>query len=751
MHYPKTFKPNSSFLKSALEELDQEIAADNAAAQKVAEKQNDGEGMGRDVTDPGEYSAATEGFLGAVGGAGASILIGIATTTIGLPLMPVFAAAGAGAAAAVAKKQKEVEVISKQIKELATVEGRKALASGKIDRDEYKKAVDIPWQDVVSGAVLGGLFGAVYGAIKGNQMQNKVEELEEKLKELDSILKDAEKNGMIKLKGKSANESTEEADAAAAAVASTAPGTAPEGDAVGQTQAGVGETPGTPSASEVPTTDVAGAAADGAPVDPAASAAAAPVDGVDAAAAPADNAGTQAADPAAADGNVAGADAASAAVDNQGAAAADQTDLDVGAAEIEAVQTDLDGAEQQGVAMEGMHRELMLISAGAAGLEALALTLESTKQVGGPNVHTAHMYQVGLETICEMLELKKPFTPAMEAIEETDAKINAADKAATGGKNLVQRMIEAMKAGLAKFGAWAANMWKFVTQASHRTLERAKKLQAGLASAQFSTAPVTGGVANAVQETSGFVKGFGYFSEVSKKFNAPATYSGYLEMMALVGQLDLNQGGSEGEIDGKVLAATTKMMGEFGSGMEKSSAEGVNVFKQQLIGQSILSITVPTTMATMGKFSTTVGLSQGVEAKKVEEVKAVTSAEAQTLLKLVIATLEEVAKTTNENGLKGVDDKLNQISATFKNKGTPPADPEGRVAKAIKSVTALLATRAKLPAYAINRSYTAAAATALNLISASVNAAKKEEAPAAAPAEGAAPAAAAPAAAAPAA
>ena len=742
MRYSKSLKPNSSFLQSALEDVEASIAEDIAAGQKEAEKLADGEGTGREVTDPATYAAATEDWKGALAGlamGAVPIAMFIANPALGVAAFYTAVGTNAALTAKMDSAEKELLALTKELKRLTTEGGKQALKEGKISKEDYKEKIEgVSLVRVFCGA-LSGVFqfvNAGFAAAYASKIEDTVKQIKVKEKELEALI--AQASG----KAKPANENNDEADAAAAAAAATAPGTAPEGDAVGQTQSGVGETAGTPSASEVPATDVAAAAADGGAVPGATDPAVA--DAGDAGAPPADNAGTQAADPAAADANTAGTDAAAAAVDNQGAADAGATDMDVGAAEIEAVQSDLDDADKVGVAMEGMHRELLQISAGAAGLEALALTLDSTKQVGGPNVHTAHMYQVGLETICEMLQLKKPFTPAMEAMEDADAKINAADKASTSGKNLVQRMIEAMKAGLAKFGAWASNLWKFVTQASHRTLERAKKMQAGMASAQFSTAPVTGGVANAVQETSGFVKGFGYFSEVSKKFNTPATYNGYLEMMSLVSQLDLNQGGSESDIDGKVMAAANKMMNEFGSGMEKSSAEGVNVFKQQLIGQSVLSITVPTTMATMGKFNTTVGLPQGVEAKKVEEVKAVTSGEAQTLLKAVIDSLELVAKTTNEEGLKGVDDKLNQISATFKNKGTPPADPEGRVAKAIKSVTALLATRAKLPAYAINRSYTAAAATALNLIAASVNAAKKEEKPAegaaasTAPAEGAA-------------
>lgn len=547
-----------------------------------------------------------------------------------------------------------------------------------------------------------------------------------------------------KPKAKSANENLEEG---AGEQQPPADGSqAPAGDAVGQQPSGTAEGAGTPATSEVPATDVAGgtdgagaAPADGAAVDPAAGA----TDPATGAAAPdqtADNPGTQAVDPAAADTNTEGAAADAAAVGEQGEAAADAVELDVDAAEVEGIQEDIDDAEQTGVAMEGIHRELRQISIAAAGLEALAITLQATKQVGGPSIHTSFMYQTGLETICEMLDVKKPFTPAMEDIEDADAKINAADKAATNGQGLVKRMIEAMRAGLERFGKWVGNLWKFITQAVTRTLARAKKMEAGLATAQFSSAPVTGSgsPANAVQDTAEFLKGFGNFSEVVKHFNQPNTYTGYVELMTMVSRIQLGNGREEEVIAG-TSAALDKLEREFGAGMQKEESGDTTIFSKPLIGQTQLRIVVPGSIEQIGKFNTTVGLPQGVEAKKVESVNPVAQNQAQQLLKQVIEALEVVAKTTSENGINGVDDKLNQVAATFKNGGNPPADPEGRVAKAVKVITGLVSSRAKLPAYAINRSFVAAANTALNLISSSVATAapKKEEKPA----EGAAPAA----------
>lgn len=704
----KAFSSRSNMLRAALEDVDNEMAQSETQVQLDA---NQGEGGG--------VAVANEGFLGGVAGAGSALLLAIVSGTIGLPAIPVLAAAGAGIAVKVAQKQKEIENLSKQIKTLATAEGQRALKEGKISREDYKKNIDVDWTDIAQGAIFGGLFALIYGAIKGNQLQNKVEELQEKLKDLDAILKDAEANGAKKMAGsKAATENLEEGQGDPAAAA-------PEGDALGQTAPGVTEGQGDQSAADTPATDVAVTTTEAG----------------DAAAASTDAPQTQAAAPAAADTNAAGADAQAAAVAEQGDVVAETAQLDVDTAEAEGIQEELDGAEEVGVAMEGIHRELKQISIAAAGLEALAITLDATKQVGGPSVHAAFMYQTGLETICDMLEVKKPFTPAMEAIEGADAKIAAADKASTAGKNLVQRMIEAMRAGLERFGKWVGNLWKFVTQAVTRTLARAKKMEAGLATAKFSQAPIKGGAANAVQDTMEFVQGFGNFAEVVKHFNQPQTYTGYIELMTMVSRIQLGNG-REDEVVAGASAALDKLEREFGAGMQKQESGDTTIFSKALIGQNQLRIVVPGSIEQIGKFNTTVGLPQGVEAKKVEEVKPVAQNQAQQLLKQVIEALEVVAKTTSENGIAGVDDKLNQVAATFKNGGTPPADPEGRVAKAVKVITGLVSSRAKLPAYAINRSFVAAANTALNLISSSVESAAKKEAPAAAPAKAEAPAAA---------
>ncbi len=718
----KTITSSSAMLRAALEDVDKEIEQVEAAAQKEAARL-EGEGGASDVTDPKTYAAATEGFLGGVAGFGSVILAGFATAAIGVPAIPIFAAAGAGVAVTVAKKQKEIENISKQIKVLATAEGQRALKAGQISKEDYKKNIEVEWTDVVQGAIFGGLFTGIYAAIKGHQLEDKMKELKQKLKDLDDVLKDSEAKGIKNLKGKPGNENLEEG---------AAEGAAAPGDELGQTASGTAEGNGDPAAAEIPATDVATTTAENGEAAAAGTEPAAP--------AATDNPGTQAAAPAAVDTNVEGADATATAMGEEGGAIADGADLDVETVEAEGIQQDLDAAEEVGVAMESIHRELKQISIAAAGLEALAITLDATKQVGGPNVHTAFMYQTGLETICAMLEIKKPFTPALEAVEEGDAKINATAKAADSGKNLVQRMIEAMRAGLERFGKWVGNLWKFISQATQRTLARAKKMQAGIASATFSTEAVKGGVANAVKDTAEFVRGFGGFAETVKHFNSPATYGGYVELMSMASRIQLGNG-REDEVVNGAIAALDKMEKEFGAGMQKQESEDTTIYTKDLIGQTQLRIVVPGTIENIGKFNTTVGMPQGVEAKRTEEVKAVSSGEAQSLLKAIVDALELVAKTTSEKGLNGVDDKLNQVSDTFKNKGVPPADPEGRVAKAVKVITGLMSSRAKLPAYAINRSFAGAANTALNLIAASVSGAEaKKEEPAADAAAGAAPA-----------
>ena len=531
-------------------------------------------------------------------------------------------------------------------------------------------------------------------------------------------------------------EGTEQKDAAAPAEGAAAPAAAPTPGTGGAAAAGApaegGAAPAAPAEGE------AAPAAD-ASATPAADAA--PAEGGDAAPATGSAeapAGSAADAPAPGGENTAGTNAEVAAADAS-ADAGTASEVEADRVEGEEIGVELAQADKQATALEGLLGEVTMLGRAAVGLENLGFQMAATKDFGGPNAQTAIMYRAAVESLCDIIETTQPITPALEEADKPAARIDGADKAAKNNGNLVQRIMATMRAGLARAAEWIKGAWKFMSSARARTLARAKKMQEGLASAKFITEKVGGGLANSVKNTGEFVGQMEKFAGLTQHFAQPQTYSSYIKVMELGAELVAQAGQSSDDRMQAVDQALSAIGNEFAKGMTegKSDDAEVLVYEAPAVAGSVVKITVPVKFDKIGKFGAVVTPPDSKDAKKVEQVDPVNQGQATQLLNSIVATLEMVEKTTDENGLKGVDDKLNAATARFKNGGQVPADPDGRVAKAMQKVASLFASRAKLPVYAVARAYVATANTALSLIAASYGekaadpAADKGEAPAA--------------------
>lgn len=659
-----------------------------------------------------KLTPANEGVLGTLGGLGIGFSGYLFTFAAGFWGFADTAAMNATVRAQVLKKSAEIEAISKEISKLATEAGRKAVKAGKISEKSYEEHVEsISAASVVSSAIAGAVPVYNFFSMAGNtsDLEDKEKELKKKLAEFKAILKE---NNV-----KPGNESE---DPSAAPAPGTEPAPAAEGGAAAPAE---GEAASTAAPAEAP------AAA------PAEGEVAAPAEG-EAAAAPAADASAAAA-PVPADQATAGADA-----DAAGAAAGQQAEavsaeVEADRVEGEEIGADLAQAQTTQAATESLVDEINLLAKVSAGMESLAQSMEATKDFGGPAMQTQVMYRCAMEALCDVIEVRTPMTPALEEDANPAAKIDGADKAAKSNKGLVQRILDTIRAGLAKMGEWIKSAWKFVSSARARALQRAKKLQESVASATFKTEKIEGGTAKAVRNTGEFVTGLTKFSELTSHFSQPGTYAPYIALMdAAAFAVGKNNIVSEDD----AAKNLQDMASVFAKGMNAGKGEeGTKVFEAPVTGGMVLKIVVPESIEKIGKFTTTVAVPEGAQLPEVTSVDPANKAQAEEMLKQIIATLELLEKTSDENGLKGVDEKLDAAAAKAKNGGTPAEDPQGTVAKAMQKIAGIFSSRAKLPVYAVARAYTGAANNALNLIATSTGAATEGEAKpaeAAKPAEG---------------
>ena len=751
------FKSNfsSKALRTALEDIENSIEEDIVAGQNEADKrvpESDG------VLSPEEYqavmTAANEAFLEnnddklIFGGALASLVSLICLGPFSIVTLGSLGILGAGAKHKVERLRNEIDAISEDIAKALTKEGKEAIAKGELTKDSYKEAAGIKNTNISKTSIfltaLGysipivNLFVATVNNLKIN---SRFEELRRKQKELAKIIEEARNNpatenyyygstsiggntprvrqlkkeiAIVRSKIRAALEGNgeEQVDESGnpipeskGGVATAAVNQPPAGDAVGQQASGTGEGEGVPSNNESATGDVAQpTAADGA--------------GSPEAAQPSENTGG--------DGMAAAGDAAAS------AAGADQTQAETDVAEGQALAEDIQEADKIGVAMESFHREMIQLSKAAAGLESLANIMMSSKQVGGPNPHGAMFYTAAVETICDMMTIAPPLSLGLEAMEEPDAKIEGADKQAKSAKNLAVRIYEAIKSGLSRFGGWIKNLWGLITSSTKRAHARVTSLLSTIDGMQEKKENVTGAVANVVKDTAEFVSVIPTLTPVVQQFNNPSTYHNYISLMNV--GVGFMKGTAVQNLD-QMPALMDQVSKDFSKNMQTTKEETLIVAKKPWVGKSELHIRLPLVPEAMGSFATTIA-SVEKDAAKVESVTPINKVQAKAVLQQLSQGLDNIIKTTDENGLKGVDSELNKAANEYKNTNpdklvNEKGEESGRIMKLVSSI---VGTRAKLPAYVINRAYVGAAVAAVNLISASMGKGQAEAKPAEAPA-----------------
>lgn len=652
-----------------------------------------------------KVTPANEGVLGALHGAsvaagGYLLSISILTGPTGFVLTGI---ANTIMKSKIQRAEAEIRAIGDQISKLATKAGREAVKKGTMSEDEYKANVE--------GQSIGGLIASFAGGmlpfVNAILMIDNGHEIEEKLALLAK--KEAELKKLIaEAKSSPANESEDPS--------APAPGTEPAANAESAAAPAEGEAAAPAEGEAAPAEDTAAAPAEPAPDTSAEQ--------------------TVAADPVPAEQATAGTDAEAAAGEAGQQAVAVSEEVEADRVEGEEIGAELAKAQDQQAATESLADEIGMLAKVSVGLENLALSMEATKDFGGPAVQTSVMYRTALEALCDVIEVRVPMTPALEEDANPSAKIDSADKAAKSNKGLVQRILDTIRAGLARMGEWIKSAWKFVTSARTRALERAKKLQEQLASATFKTDKIEGNTAKAVRNTGEFITGLAKFSELTAHFSQPATYAPYVTLMENAAFAV----GKNTVVDENVVnKALEELSTVFAKGMNEGKAEeGTKVYEAGVTGGMVLKVVVPTTADKIGKFTTTVAVPEGVQLPDVTSVDAANKSQAEQLLKSIIATLEVLEKTSDENGLKGVDDKLDAAAAKARNGGGGSVndDQDGRIAKAMQKIAGIFSSRAKLPVYAVARAYTSAANNALNLVAASIGQATEAKPAENKPAEG---------------
>lgn len=647
-----------------------------------------------------KLTPANEGVGGALAGFGASLLGHVAGAFGG------FFATGISNAVLRNKIERTESEIRALTEASAKLISKMAAGKGEHEEKAYRdKIKDASALQIVLSYMAGAFpFVSLYAmSSNGSELQDKLEKLKQKTKEYENLVNEAKKQGKVAIESEAvAAPGTEPAPAETPAAAPV------EGEAApAESEAASAEAPA-PAEATAEGETAAAPTAD-------ASAAAAPVPAEQA------TAGTDA-------------DAAADEAGQQTVAVSEEVEAD--RVEGEEIGAELAKAQDQQAATESLADEIGMLAKVSVGLENLAFSMEATKDFGGPAMQTSVMYRTALEALCDVIEVRVPMTPALEEDANPSAKIDSADKAAKSNKGLVQRILDTIRAGLARMGEWIKSAWKFVTSARTRALERAKKLQEQLASATFKTDKIEGNTAKAVRNTGEFITGLAKFSELTAHFSQPATYAPYVTLMENAAFAV----GKNTVVDENVVnKALEELSTVFAKGMNEGKAEeGTKVYEAGVTGGMVLKVVVPTTADKIGKFTTTVAVPEGVQLPDVTSVDAANKSQAEQLLKSIIATLEVLEKTSDENGLKGVDDKLDAAAAKARNGGGGSVndDQDGRIAKAMQKIAGIFSSRAKLPVYAVARAYTSAANNALNLVAASIGQATEAKPAENKPAEG---------------
>lgn len=171
-------------------------------------------------------------------------------------------------------------------------------------------------------------------------------------------------------------------------------------------------------------------------------------------------------------------------------AALENEDMDLPAADVDTSADTADSPESAMLEMETAASEVDAgteaveqTSADAEQLDAIADKMEESEETGGMDETSAAIAEVAVEAIYARLGVtrRKPL-PAMESFGSASSRLRSTKLAVEGIREMASKAWAAIVEFCKKIKDFFVKLWKFVSDASFRNEERAKKLAAKVAS-----------------------------------------------------------------------------------------------------------------------------------------------------------------------------------------------------------------------------------------------------------------------------